>query len=1008
MMDGAIATPGVYLSAMAVLERQLTAFCLDCWVHETSTANIPHKIADVFSRVEKNRTDLFPLCFYEYINKNRSSLSAKFSSLFGDTLSDEIRSYLVSYLEGGDQAPLVLKIYNEIKELRENRDSLKKKLEIVRRKLDKTKNDPAASQDEKDSLGKESVALGALIASINEKETLNFLTDAGLIPNYAFPETGVILRSIIYRKKEHSPTGGWDTKEYEYQRAARSAISELVPGNMFYANGRHVRINQVDVSLSQPEEWRFCPSCNHMELVVSTEPKKECPRCNAQGWFDGTQVQSLLKVRQVFANTSERKSLTRDDDDEREKHFFVRHLFVDFEPGDIEGAWSIENEDVTFGFEFIRKTTFREINFGEQTNDSLQGITIAGQEYPKTGFRICRHCGTVQKKNAEKPEHANFCSARDKGNEANFEHMLYLYREFKSESIRFLIPAVTDGAEKKIQSFLAALMMGLREHFRGDIDHLATSIYDEPVPYSSQQRKRYVVLFDTVPGGTGYLKQITQEKELVFGILEKALRRMQSCTCHRGDSKRDGCYRCLLVYRNSHMMDSISREAAEELLTTILRNRDNIKKIHSLSGITMNLILESELEKKFISALNENVKKEGGSFCHEMRDNKPCYRLEFNGGKKWFIEPQCEIKATDKGQNLCRADFVLHPVGFESRKIVVFTDGLAFHKDRIGVDVRQRMALLHHPDSYLTWSLSWKDIDQFEKASAYDADFNLLQLNIAQKENFIVFSKNLHTSMSIAPAEKSAMFWLLDYLKNPDSGSWMRNALARTMAIMTIADKSDPDRINKIATVKSMVPEKMGAEIHEDTGTVALFNELGMLRLRHLVHSQRMLDNKTWPDAVQSILLLDDTTAEGKEFEGNWNEYLRLINLYQFLPWSAFLTKRDFDDGKFNDISFTTQSDSRSEKTNFSHEWDTAYAFITNNSVRVLLDELRTSKCPAPIVGFELADSANRICAMAELAWEGMKTVYLLNDDYSEPFKANGWRVFKTGEEQLLIKAVKG
>lgn len=1008
MMEGTIATPGVYLGAMTVLERQLTAFCLDCWVHETSSANIPHKIADVFTRVEKNRTELFPLCFYEYIQKNRSRLSDQFCSLFGDNLTTEIKTYLVSYLEGGDQAPLVMKIFNEIKELRENRDALKKKLEIVRRKLDKTKNDPAASLDEKESLSKESIALGALISSINEKETLNFFTDAGLIPNYAFPETGVILRSIIYRKKEHSPGGGWDTKEYEYQRAASAAISDLVPGNMFYANGRHVRINQVDVSLSQPEDWRFCPSCNHMELVVSTDPKKECPRCNAQGWFDGTQVQSLLKVRQVFANTSERESLTRDDDDEREKHFFIRHLFVDFDFEDIEGAWSIENEDVTFGFEFIRKTTFREINFGEQTNDILQGITIAGEEYPKTGFRICRHCGTVQKRNAEKPEHANFCSARDKGNETNFEHMLYLYREFKSESIRFLIPAVTDGAERKIQSFLAALMMGLREHFRGDIDHLATSIYDEPVPYSSQQRKRYVVLFDTVPGGTGYLKQITQEKELVFGILEKALRRMQGCSCHR-DSSRDGCYRCLLVYRNSRLMDKISREAAEELLTIILRNRENIKKIHALSGITMNMILESELEKKFIAALDDNVKKEGGTFCHEMRDNKPCYRLEFKGGNtKWLIEPQVEIKTQDKSEILCRADFIFHPIGFDSRKIVVFTDGLAYHKDRIGLDMRQRMALLHHPENYLTWSLSWKDIDQFEKASAYDTDFNLLQMSIAQKEQFSIFSKQLKALVSIAPADKSSMYWLFDYIKKPDGDVWQRSTLARTLALMTLEDKSNPARTERIAGVKSLVPDKMSAELEENAATIAITNQLNSLQKSHLIQTHKMMDNTTWPNAVQSVFCLNNSSTEGKDFEGNWNEFLRLVNLYQFLPWSAFLSRRDLDTGEFDDVSFAARSDSDSDKVKYSQEWDAAYAFITNDSVRLILDDLRTSKSPVPVVGFELADSANRICAMAELAWEKLKIAYLLDEKYTDQFKSTGWRVFKTGDEAILIKAVKG
>ena len=37
--------------------------------------------------------------------------------------------------------------------------------------------------------------------SINDRDVFGFLTDEGLIPNYAFPEAGVTLRSVIFRKR---------------------------------------------------------------------------------------------------------------------------------------------------------------------------------------------------------------------------------------------------------------------------------------------------------------------------------------------------------------------------------------------------------------------------------------------------------------------------------------------------------------------------------------------------------------------------------------------------------------------------------------------------------------------------------------------------------------------------------------------------------------------------------------------------------------------------------------
>lgn len=61
-----------------------------------------------------------------------------------------------------------------------------------------------SQQDEKEieDLEIELIALQAVVNSIKNQDTLQFLTDEGLIPNYAFPEQGVILHSVIYRSKK--------------------------------------------------------------------------------------------------------------------------------------------------------------------------------------------------------------------------------------------------------------------------------------------------------------------------------------------------------------------------------------------------------------------------------------------------------------------------------------------------------------------------------------------------------------------------------------------------------------------------------------------------------------------------------------------------------------------------------------------------------------------------------------------------------------------------------------
>ena len=42
--------------------------------------------------------------------------------------------------------------------------------------------------------------MDAIRRHINGRDLFQFLTDEGLIPNYAFPQQGVTLRSIIYRE----------------------------------------------------------------------------------------------------------------------------------------------------------------------------------------------------------------------------------------------------------------------------------------------------------------------------------------------------------------------------------------------------------------------------------------------------------------------------------------------------------------------------------------------------------------------------------------------------------------------------------------------------------------------------------------------------------------------------------------------------------------------------------------------------------------------------------------
>ena len=82
-------------------------------------------------------------------------------------------------------------------------------------------------------------------------------------------------------------------------------------------------------------------------------------------------------------------------------------------------------------------------------------------------------------------------------------------RKLCSEAIRLLLPLT--GPED-LDTLMASLYLGLRLRFEGDPAHLLLASQTLPDPGDKGER-HYLVLMDAVPGGTGYLKSLYQQKD---------------------------------------------------------------------------------------------------------------------------------------------------------------------------------------------------------------------------------------------------------------------------------------------------------------------------------------------------------------------------------------------------------------------------------------------------------------------------------------------------------------
>ena len=396
----------------------------------------------------------------------------------------------------------------------------------LKTRRDKIELDPAQFQNpelEIKHIQQDMHLLLDMIKDIDEQYILNFFTDSGLLPNYAFPETGVKFDAVITGFDQKTE----DSKNYEvkkYIRPAALAIRELAPSNHFYAEGRKLTISHIDVAGREKsiEKWQFCDQCSHMELVQASHFSAACPVCGSRMWSDQGQLHDMVRFSKAMAYVDLQESRVGDEGDDRERAQFQTSHYFEMPPENSGAATILPS--LPFGFEYHDQVTLREINFAPK-NLVGQTIPIAGEEQPQQGFKTCRDCGlTIETAhNVETgqtaPKHKRNCAYATSAQQIEWEN-LYLYRQVTSEAIRILLPVSTTLVEEKMATFEACLDLALRKKFKGNPDHLHILSHNEPAVDGS--RRRFLVIYDSVQGGTGFLKELAKP-EVFFDMLQLAL-----------------------------------------------------------------------------------------------------------------------------------------------------------------------------------------------------------------------------------------------------------------------------------------------------------------------------------------------------------------------------------------------------------------------------------------------------------------------------------------------------
>ena len=152
MLAPGVEPPGIFLNASAVLERQLTAFCLDSWVASgIDEGAVPEKMRTVYENVAAAKLKGYPYPFFDFVQRHSEDLLERFLQAF-EELSESSRAYLATFLQGdeGGHPPLVARLLNRLVEVNNERKSLRTEAQSLRRRIAALQKGPQdeATEDE--------------------------------------------------------------------------------------------------------------------------------------------------------------------------------------------------------------------------------------------------------------------------------------------------------------------------------------------------------------------------------------------------------------------------------------------------------------------------------------------------------------------------------------------------------------------------------------------------------------------------------------------------------------------------------------------------------------------------------------------------------------------------------------------------------------------------------------------------------------------------------------------
>ena len=367
---------------------------------------------------------------------------------------------------------------------------------------------------------------------------LSYLNSVGFLPSYAFPTDTTSL--------------SLERESVELSHDSVQALKDYAPGQLVYARGAKWFVDEIDLRRANlvnadgagaiPSK-NICPRCD----TVNDNTAASCLSC------DNVHLIPQVTVPMRALRAERRQRITADEEARSRRPFEITHHLG--APMTAE-TWLFERPGLLLQWE--RGAALTVLNRGRVTQGAQTGT-------PPEQFMVCTGCGMwfeappgdkpTQAQRKRLTRHDQRCTNQDL-------RLTVLMTERKVDCLQLLPDmesfAVTpDQLPAFLASVRAALDLGCRTVLQAGEAEVAGFDWPRPDPDSDEALMRLAVLYEEVPGGAGYLRQLAEQFGEVAATLVPVL---DECSCERS------CYACLRSYSNQMEADLLDRHLAADFV----------------------------------------------------------------------------------------------------------------------------------------------------------------------------------------------------------------------------------------------------------------------------------------------------------------------------------------------------------------------------------------------------------------------------------------------------------